>query len=263
MGAWGTAIFSDDTALDIREEWRAAVLDGLSPEEATARLVESFDDHLGDDDTERLFWMALAAAQRETGRLLPDVRDRALSIIERGGDVGRWLEDGDEVLARQRERVLERLAVKLRGPQPKPMRLRRPRSLSVPFDVGDVVRVHGEAGEDDALVLVVGHVDGQGVDRAPVVAALDWDGAGIPGADALARLRILPDPYAVDRPLLIWVTTLSKKGVFGPETGQVVAANVRPSERVDARRFGRSMRWGLVPSGVREAREHVRRRAGR
>jgi len=157
VGAWGTAIFSDDTALDIRDEWRDAILDGLSAEEATTRLVKSFDDHLGkDEDTENLFWMALAAAQFETGRLRPEVRDRALAIIEAGGDVARWREDGDEVLARQRERVLERLAAKLRGPQPKPKRLRRPPSLWIPLDVGDVVHVYEEGGENEALVLVVG-----------------------------------------------------------------------------------------------------------
>jgi hypothetical protein len=32
----GTAIFSDDTAGDIREEWRDAILDGLIAEDATA-----------------------------------------------------------------------------------------------------------------------------------------------------------------------------------------------------------------------------------
>jgi hypothetical protein len=132
--------------------------------------------------------MALAAAQFETGRLRPEVRDRALAIIEAGGDVARWREDGDEVLARQRERVLERLAAKLRGPQPKPKRLRRPPSLSIPLDIGDVVRVYEEGGENEALVLVVGHVDKPGVERDPVVAALDWEGGEIPDRDALARL---------------------------------------------------------------------------
>ncbi|HKH31574.1 MAG TPA: DUF4259 domain-containing protein [Gaiellaceae bacterium] len=170
MGAWGTAIFSDDTAQDVRDEWREAVLDGLSAEEATARLVKSFDDYLGDDeDTETLFWMALAAAQFETGRLLAEVRDRALAMIEGGGDVARWREDGDEVLARQRERVLERLAAKLRGPQPKPKRLRRVPSLPVPpFEVGDVVRVYEEDGENEVLVLVVG------TSTSPVPTAIPW-----------------------------------------------------------------------------------------
>ena len=31
-------MFADDTASDIRDEWRDAILDGLSPQEATARL---------------------------------------------------------------------------------------------------------------------------------------------------------------------------------------------------------------------------------
>jgi Domain of unknown function (DUF4259) len=260
MGAWGTAIFSDDTALDVRDEWRDAILHGLSSEEAMGRLLKSFDDYLGDDeDTEKLFWIALAAAQYETGRLLPEVRDRALAIIEAGGDVNRWLEDGDEVLARQRQRVLERFAEKLRGPQPKPKRLRRARSLSVPFDVGDVVRVCDEDG-NEALVLVVRHMEAGDV-RNPIVAALDWEGAAIPDGEALSRLRVVRDPYAPDRPLLIDVFTLSKKEIFGPHVGELVAKGVTPGEEVDPCQFGRSMRWGLVPGAVREAQLYARERA--
>ena len=252
MGAWGTAIFSDDTALDVRDEWCDAVLDGLSPEDATRRLVESFDDHLGkDEETEKLFWIALAAAQFETGRLLPEVRERALAIIEAGGDVDRWREDGDEVAARQRLRVLERLAQKLRGPQPAPKRLRRARAFSVPFDVGDVVRLRGAGGLDE-LVLVVGHLEAR-VERHPVVAAIDWDGGAIPNEDALSKLRIVRDQYS-GGPLLIDVFTLSKEQVFDATVGEVVAKGVAPSEQVDASRFGRSMHWRLVGSAVREAR---------
>jgi hypothetical protein len=258
MGAWGTAIFSDDTALDIRDEWRDAILDGLSTGEATARLVKSFEDTLREgEDTEKLFWIALAAAQFETGRLLPEIGERALEIIDAGGDVARWREDGDEVLARQRARVLQRLASKLRGPRPKPKRLRRQPAFSVPFDVGDVVRVHDEAGEQEALVVVVGHVDLRD-ERDPVVAALDWDGGSVPDPDTLARLSVLPDPYAPDRQLLIWVTTTSKKEVFGPHLGEVVAKSVSLDEPVDSDRMARSMNWRLVRSSVQEAQAHAR-----
>jgi hypothetical protein len=260
MGAWGTAIFSDDTALDIREEWREAILDGLSAEDATARLLDSFDDHLGDDEDEKLFWIALAAVQFETGRLLPHVRDRALAIIEGGGDVNRWFEDGDEVLARRRRRVLERLAAKLREGQTKPKRLRRRRSLSVPFEVGDMVRVSAEDGEGDALVLVVGHVDEPGIEHDPVVAALDWCGGAMPAREALRRLPILRDPYAPHRRLLIWVTTLSKGDVFGPRVGEVIAKGVSPSEPLDHRQIARTTSWGLLPSAVNEARRLARSR---
>src|SRR4051794_41739070 len=98
LGAWGTAIFSDDSASDVRDEWREAILDGLSPEDATQRLLETFDDYLEQADTEKLFWMGLAAAPMETGRPLPGGCDRALAIIDGGGGVGRWRGGGGEAL---------------------------------------------------------------------------------------------------------------------------------------------------------------------
>jgi hypothetical protein len=222
VGAWGTAIFADDTASDVRDEWRDAILDGLSAKDATQRLLESFDEWLEDAETEKLFWMALAAAQVETGRLLPDVRDRALAIIDAGGDVDRWREDGDASLARQRARVLERLAAKLHGPQPKPKRLRRPVARSVPLEVGDVVRVRAQRrGERDALVVVVGHGDGLAPGELyPIVAPLDWDGRELPKRDRIARLPLLPDPLSPEKPLLILVSTFSKKDALGPSSAR-------------------------------------------
>ena len=39
MGVWGTAIFSDDTACDIRDEYSALLISGISDEEAEERSV--------------------------------------------------------------------------------------------------------------------------------------------------------------------------------------------------------------------------------
>src|SRR4051812_25721854 len=255
LGAWGTAIFSDDSASDVRDEWREAILDGLSPEDATQRLLETFDDYLEEADTERLFWMALAAAQMETGRLLPDVCARALAIIDDGGDVDRWRADGDEALARERARVLERLAARLRGPQPKPKRLRRPKALSVPLEVGDVVRVRPQReGENEALVVVVGHGEGLAPGELnPIVAPLAWEGRRLPKRDRIAGLPLLPDPVSPDRPLLILVSTFSKEDVFGPELGEVVAQEVDTGLAVDAADATHHMGWRAVASSAQEA----------
>ena len=255
LGAWGTAIFSEDSASDVRDEWREAILDGLSPEDATQRLLETFDDYLEEADTERLFWMALAAAQMETGRLLPDVCDRALAIIDGGGDVDRWREYGDESLARQRARVLERLAAKLRGPQPKPKRLRRPVALSVPLEVGDVVRVQAQReGENEALVVVVGHREGLAPGELyPIVAPLAWEGRRVPKRDRIARLPFLPDPVAPDKPLLILVDTFSKNDVFGPDLGEVVAQGVDTGLTAEADDVTHHMGWRVVAASAQEA----------
>jgi hypothetical protein len=68
----------------------------------------------------------------------------------------------------------------------------RRRGHSVPFDVGDVLRVYDEDG-NEALVLVVGHMEAGAV-RDPVVAALEWERGATPEREAVSPLRILPDP---------------------------------------------------------------------
>ena len=122
MGSWGTALFSDDLAADVRADWRDAILDGAEPEDLTRRLVDRYAPGRSDDRDTLVFWMALAAAQMETGRLDRVVRNCALAIIDAGGDVATWREQ-DESLGRQRQKVLDCLAQKLRAPQPKPKRL--------------------------------------------------------------------------------------------------------------------------------------------
>jgi hypothetical protein len=131
MGRWGQGIFHDDVAADVRAAWEEALRDGLSTEEAAERVIASVRpprDSMFDDE-DKVFWLALAAAQSERGRLQPKVRDRALRIIETGGDLEmpELVEAGAAALARRRV-ALERLAGKLRGPQPKPSRPRRPRA---------------------------------------------------------------------------------------------------------------------------------------
>ncbi len=62
-------------------------------------------------------------------------------------------------MARQRQRVLERFAVKLRGPQPKPKRLRRTPDYGVPFNTGDLVLVRNREEGVEALFAVSNTVE--------------------------------------------------------------------------------------------------------
>lgn len=50
MGAWGPAIFSDDTACDIRGDYRELLEDGVDDREATQRVIDAYQ-HLGDDES--------------------------------------------------------------------------------------------------------------------------------------------------------------------------------------------------------------------
>jgi hypothetical protein len=67
MGAWGPAIFSDDTACDVREDYKDCLGDGLTPSEATDRILLEWKESLEDFDEQSVVWLALAATQWKLG----------------------------------------------------------------------------------------------------------------------------------------------------------------------------------------------------
>ena len=218
MGAWGTGVFDGDTAADVRDDWREALLDGLEADAATARVLERQRDALEDEDDRIVVWLALAAAQAQTGRLLPEVRDRALAVIEAGGDVARWAED-DPAAAKRRAQALERLAGKLRGPQRPPTKLRRPAVRTSPLAVGDVVHVLGQAGQGLFVVVDIAPAHPPG-STEPVLATLLWDGGPLPSREEMARLPLLLDDRDDRRG-----PRLSLTRAYTPTRGRLALAN--------------------------------------
>ncbi|GHV46940.1 hypothetical protein FACS189499_03370 [Clostridia bacterium] len=135
MGAWGTAIFSDDEAADIKQEYQALVAFGIPNEEAFALTKKYFE--VKDDDT--VFWLAIAAIQQKYGILLPEVKDRALEIIENGEDLAIWEESADKKSYEKRKQVLQKLRTQLLSePLPK-RRVPKPDIEKHRWDIGDVV----------------------------------------------------------------------------------------------------------------------------
>jgi hypothetical protein len=90
MGTWGTAVFSDDTACDVRGSYVDFLGDGLSGPEATKKLLGEWSKSLEDPDEAPVFWLALAATQWKHGRLEPHVLQQALNAIDGGSDLARW-----------------------------------------------------------------------------------------------------------------------------------------------------------------------------
>lgn len=70
MGTWGAAIFSDDTASDVRDQFRDLIGEGLSTEQATDKLLREYASSLDDPDDGPPFWLGLAVTQWNCGRLL-------------------------------------------------------------------------------------------------------------------------------------------------------------------------------------------------
>lgn len=235
MGTWGPGIFSDDVALDVRGVWREALMDGLDDAAATKRVLDELGELFEDEDDAIISWLALAAAQHQTGRLQAKVRERALAIIDDGADLERWRE-GSAALGRKRERALTALAAKLRGPQRAPTTLRRPRPTLSPLDVGDVVRIRGREG-GAGLFVVVDHSDAYPPGSTePVVAGLLWDREEVPDDVELARLPLLHDADAPRSQLLHRVFSPARGRNALANFGEVVAQGVMRTDAADHRK---------------------------
>src|SRR5262249_13175466 len=81
VGVWGTGLFSDDLACDIRDHYRELLEDGIEDGEATRRVLEKFQAYF--DEPEGIALLAFAVTQAKLGRLDPDIRQRALAVLDR------------------------------------------------------------------------------------------------------------------------------------------------------------------------------------
>lgn len=112
MGAWGSGIFDDDTALDIRDNFEEYIENGLSIIEATERILEEYRDEIEDDGP--IIYLTLASLQMDKGELQKNIKEAALDIIENGKGLEVWEESGEDELE-NRKNVLNQLKLKLQS----------------------------------------------------------------------------------------------------------------------------------------------------
>jgi len=168
MGAWGTAIFSNDTSADVRGDFRELIEDGLSDQAATAEILERYREVASDADEATAFWTGLAAVQSRLGRLQFEVRDRAIALIDGGGDIHLWKSSSDEG---RRRAALSKLKDELLGPQRAPIKLKRPRPIPSPVETGQLIGLPLDDGRE-ARLRVIGMKEHR-LGRFPIVELVD------------------------------------------------------------------------------------------
>ncbi|MBQ7551650.1 MAG: hypothetical protein IJT04_09010 [Bacteroidales bacterium] len=137
MGAWGTALYSNDICHDVRSDYIDKLKHGKTSEEATKELINENLDIMGDVEEEPLFWFALADTQWDYGRLLLTVKEKALYFLGQGEELQRWQESGqDEIVAWAK--TLIALKKKLESTQPKIKRITKYRLYNCEWKMGDV-----------------------------------------------------------------------------------------------------------------------------
>lgn len=117
MGTWGTGIYEDDMACDVRDAYQEMAEQGFSCKKSTGKIIKRYKSDLKKfPETVNLFWLALAKAQMESGVLDDRVRDKAIEMIDEGIDLQNWQELGaDPETLEERKTVLEQFRAEIKS----------------------------------------------------------------------------------------------------------------------------------------------------
>jgi hypothetical protein len=227
MGTWGTGLYSDDTACDIRDDYKDMLGNGISEPDATKRLIEQWKSELCDIDTAPVFWLALADVQWNLGRLQENVKKEAITIIENGSDLSRW--NTDKKLEAKRKRVLERLSQKLHTAQPTEKKVKKRFVDSTDWNLGDVFSLRLESGKLALLHVIGFHQDKGG--RGPVCEIFEWVGEIVPDRSEMEKMnyRVAKKPY--EHLCQFLLSSLSAKE-FQRQRVNLVAQNINPKQKL-------------------------------
>jgi hypothetical protein len=221
VGTWGTALYSDDLATDLRGDLRKAFGDGLSAAEAVDRLMAEYASSLDDNDEGPTFWLAVADTGWKAGRLDDRARRRALEIIDSGRDLARWLDGADR---RKRAVVLAKLRSQLVAPPPAAKRIAKVVRSATDWATDEVVAFQLVSGLW-TLMRVIGHHEDKG-GRSPICELFDWTGTAIPSAEEVSRFDVRREagPHGISQ-FLFQEPRLKKDkarivstGIFSPAT---------------------------------------------
>ena len=94
MGAWGTAISSNDTYRDVYSEFMDLYNDGLEVPEITEIIVKRNSEIIDDPEDYPNFWFAMAMAQWQCKALDNHTFNKVKQIVENDEDIKTWHELG-------------------------------------------------------------------------------------------------------------------------------------------------------------------------
>lgn len=136
MGTWGTSLYDNDTACDVRDEYIEGLKRGEPNEQITKELLEN---NICDEEPEEeaIVWIALADVQWNYGRLIAEVKDKANYFLSNLFLFERWKEIGETEFI-QWTKTLTEVKEKLNSPMPPIKKVSKYRIYQCKWNLGDV-----------------------------------------------------------------------------------------------------------------------------
>jgi len=149
MAIDGVKIIDSDDGHDIYNLIVERYRDGISIDTIVSEILAEEQNFCTDEFYTEIYWTAVAYSLWKIGHLPQDIKEKALDIIAKGAHEF-WLEIDSKAL-KQRQKVLDTLAVQLQSENPKPLKVRKSKTKREPhFKVGDVLAVKFENDVDQS-----------------------------------------------------------------------------------------------------------------
>lgn len=143
MAIDGVKIIDSDDGHDIYNAIVERYKDGISVDTIISEILGEEQNFCTDKFYTEIYWTAVAYSLWKIGHLPDDIKEKALDIIAQGPNEF-WL-DIDSKGLKQRQKVLDKLALQLQSENPKPVKVRKSKTKREPyFKVGDVLAVKFE-----------------------------------------------------------------------------------------------------------------------
>lgn len=192
MGTWGTAIFADDDASDVKSDFRHFLADAQSLEGATEAIIEDYGASFADLASTTAFWLGLGLTQWRMGRLDPRVKEAVIAIIDGELNLAKWEGSADRG---KRAAALAKARAQILTPLPKPSPMPKPFTVQLGgWKIGEVIGYRTIAGRLALLHVTRFSRCTQLKVKAPTVSFLNWFADEMPGPQDLATLTDLKYP---------------------------------------------------------------------
>lgn len=237
MSTWGIGIYDDDVSYEVREYYENALKSGMTSREAEDSTINYFHNEVLNPEDAPVFWFALSDIQWNYGRLSELVKNNALKYIDSGQDLKKWCNEGTNAY-QQREKVLEKLKIKLLSPQPPERKIRKPTVFICSWKIGDVFAYQLQsdfAKQNDmlgywAILQKVNQADNMKNGLSPVITVRIIKSAELPNLDTLSTpcvriSRYLGYKWSYRLHLLLYSKRSMSKFVFLGNTAPVLAAD--------------------------------------
>lgn len=150
MGAWGTGIYSNDTAEDVKCICQE-IFPFVSVEEGNKIIFDEYEEIINSniiDNDYASFWYALADWQWNHGILTEDIRSKAIALLEAHTGIDEWQASGSAKDVKKRIDVMDALKARLESEMP-PRKIPAKRLIKPQHRVGDIIVFKTSGVEDD------------------------------------------------------------------------------------------------------------------